>query len=219
MSEAVAIVGMSCLFPGAHTVDEFWEQLLAGRDCTSQATARDLGLVPETVYGPEQGRQDRTYCLRGGYVRDFAFDPAGYRLPPSSLPGPDHPVSWSLHTGRQALLDAGAPPDRDLGRCGLVLGNLSFPTRESSRRHARSTPRPWRQACAMRPACPISGCRARGSPICGRRAARRPRTTPRRWSRRRWGWAAPPSASTPPAHRRSTRSIWPAATCGLGSPI
>ncbi|MGX1095892.1 acyl transferase domain-containing protein [Streptomyces albogriseolus] len=30
--EPVAIVGMACLLPGAHTPDEFWEALLAGED-------------------------------------------------------------------------------------------------------------------------------------------------------------------------------------------
>jgi 3-oxoacyl-(acyl-carrier-protein) synthase/3-hydroxymyristoyl/3-hydroxydecanoyl-(acyl carrier protein) dehydratase len=127
----IAIVGMACLFPGASGVDRLWRNLLAGHDATSLATAEDLGIDPARLFDPVKGRPDRSYWLRGGYVREAPFDPSGLRLPADLLASLDELLRWPLHVAREALRDGGRTED-DLARCGIVLGSLSFPTRSSN---------------------------------------------------------------------------------------
>ena len=132
--EPIAIVGLGCLFPGAKTPDEFWDNLLAGRDSLSLATAEQMGVDAECFFDATKGRVDTYYSMRGGFVRDFHFDPHGYRIAPERLAGLDPLIQWSLYVARSALEDSGyLQRDARLERCGLLLGNLSFPTRASHR--------------------------------------------------------------------------------------
>ncbi|WP_371497620.1 hypothetical protein OG871_16875 [Kitasatospora sp. NBC_00374] len=126
-----AIVGLSCLFPGAATPEEFWQNLSAGADSRTEGG-------PE-VFGPPADPRDLDpqhpiTCTRGGFVRDFTFDPTGYRLAPDRLARLDRVFHWSLYVAREALRDSGHLDRTELlGRTGLVLGNYSFPTPGSAR--------------------------------------------------------------------------------------
>lgn len=132
--EKIAIIGISCLFPGAETPDQFWNNLIEGKDTTSLATAEDMGVDPAVFYDPEIGKTDRYYCQRGGFVRDFQFDPNGYCIPPKDLEKLDNIFKWPLYTAKQALIDSGYVNSQDvLSNCGLILGNLSFPTKSTRR--------------------------------------------------------------------------------------
>ncbi len=129
--EPIAIIGLSCLFPGARTPDEFWRNLLAETDSTSPAALADMGVDPLTFYHPDKGQRDKFYALRGGYVRDFVFDPAGYQLPSEALNGLDSLFHWPLYVAREALRDSGYLNSVNHAHTGLILGNLSFPTKTS----------------------------------------------------------------------------------------
>ena len=130
--DPIAIIGLGCLFPGARTPDEFWRNLLAETDSTSSATLADMGVQPEIFYDPIKGQRDKFYALRGGYVRDFVFDPTDYQLPAEFLNTLDNLFHWSLYVAQQALFDSGYLNDRSVcSRTGVILGNLSFPTKVS----------------------------------------------------------------------------------------
>ena len=129
--EPIAIIGISCLFPGAHTPDDFWRNLLAETDSTSSATTADMGVPPETFFNPAKGQRDKFYAMRGGYVRDFVFDPSGYQLPAEFLRSLDSLFHWPLYVAREALRDSGYLNSEAGPHTGVVLGNLSFPTKTS----------------------------------------------------------------------------------------
>ncbi|MCZ6632966.1 MAG: PfaB family protein, partial [bacterium] len=132
--EKIAIIGASCLFPGAETLEQFWNNLIGGVASTSEATAEQMGVDPKVFYHPEKGQTDKYYCMRGGFVRGFQFDPTGFTLPADSLKSLDDVFKWSLHVSREALKDSGYLNRSDaLSRCGIVLGNLSFPTKRTRR--------------------------------------------------------------------------------------
>ncbi len=123
-SGKIAIVGLSCLFPGAATPDEFWQNLINGVNSTSPAESEQFGADPAVYYDPQRRTQDTTYSLRGGYVRARIDIPEGM----------DKAAGWTLYVAREALRDSGYLDRTDvLARCGLLLGNLSFPTQESHR--------------------------------------------------------------------------------------
>ena len=128
----IAIISMSGLFPGSTTMEAFWDNLLAAKDLTGLATAADFGVDPQRFFQDEKGIVDKCYSLRGGYIRDFKFDPNGYQIDADYLAAQDKLYQWSLQTAHEALVAAGyANQPEILKRCGLVLGNLSFPTSTS----------------------------------------------------------------------------------------
>ena len=128
----IAIIGTSALFPGSSKPDEFWDNLMQERDLTGHATEEDFGTKPEGVFQQEKGVEDKCYSVRGGYIRNFNFDPSGYQLPANYLAKQDKLYQWSLYAAKEALVDGGYLDDKDLlAKCGLVLGNLSFPTGSS----------------------------------------------------------------------------------------
>ncbi|WP_435179075.1 beta-ketoacyl synthase N-terminal-like domain-containing protein [Actinacidiphila sp. bgisy145] len=126
-----AIVGLSCLLPGAETPEQFWQNLDSGTDSRT-----DGG---EPVFGPAPAAGDADprhgiYCRRGGFVSGFDFDPTGYLLDPGHLSRLDRLFHWSLHVAREALRDSGhADRPATLERTGLILGAYSFPTPSSAR--------------------------------------------------------------------------------------
>jgi len=131
----IAIVGQSCLLPGAHSPEALWQAVRAGRDLLGHATAdtwqvADLRRLMRTDSGAPPA--ERIATTRGGYVTGFAqtFDPAGYGLDPARLASLDPLCHWLLHVGREALRDAGidsASASQPLVG-GAIIGNLSYPT-------------------------------------------------------------------------------------------
>lgn len=132
--DRIAIIGSSGLFPGSQSKEEFWQNLLDKKDLTSMAQKEDFGYDPEHFFGSKKGAVDKCYSLRGGYIRDFKFDPNGYHLDATFLAEQDKLYQWSMFACRDSLEDAGYYNHRNLDRCGLVLGNLSFPTTSSHKK-------------------------------------------------------------------------------------
>lgn len=132
--EKIAVIGMACLFPGAKTPEEFWKNLMEGKDSRSPATNEKMCLNVKDYYDPHQRKTaDKFYCMKGGYVNDFKMDPAGFRIPADYIAGLDDVYQWSLHVAREALKDSGYWENEDAAkRCGVTLGNLSFPTKSSN---------------------------------------------------------------------------------------
>ncbi|APW62354.1 Phthiocerol/phenolphthiocerol synthesis polyketide synthase type I PpsE [Paludisphaera borealis] len=104
-SNAVAIIGMSCLFPGAEGLDAFWRNILGKVDAVTDPPpeARETG----QYFDPDSHEGDRVYCKRGGYLGSLAaFDPLSHGIPPVAVGG--EPDQWlSLQLARDALADAG----------------------------------------------------------------------------------------------------------------
>jgi len=127
--DPIAVVGRSCLLPGASTPEQLWKLVLEGRDVVRSAPAdrwridRRLALAE-----PGSSSSDRTWSDRGGYVEGFEdlFDPEGFEVAAAEILALDPLFQWLLHTAREALRDAGIGSSR--GRTGAVFGNLSFPS-------------------------------------------------------------------------------------------
>lgn len=131
--EKIAIIGLSCLFPDAHNPQQFWQNLTEEKDSTSNVTTQDLGVDPTIFYDPNKGQPEKIYFLKGGYIRDFQFNPTEYNLPTELLNSLDNTFKWSLYTAKQAIQNSGYWGNQNvLAKCGVILGNLSFPTKSST---------------------------------------------------------------------------------------
>jgi acyl transferase domain-containing protein len=107
----IAIIGMSCVFPGAGDVRRYWQNILDKVDAVSDAPA---DWEAERFFDSESGANDRTYCKRGGFLGELsAFDPSLYGVMPNAVDGaePDHFLA--LRNASDALRDAGYS---DIGR-------------------------------------------------------------------------------------------------------
>ncbi|MDE9554800.1 beta-ketoacyl synthase [Xenorhabdus bovienii] len=127
--ENIAIVGMGCLFPGADTLEKYWDNLLQEKDCATPLSALELGVDPAYYYSPVSGTADKITYLRNGHVRDFHFDGTGYALPEHELKSLDALFKWTIYTAAQALNDSGySHQENILKKTGLIIGNIGMPT-------------------------------------------------------------------------------------------
>jgi acyl transferase domain-containing protein/NAD(P)H-dependent flavin oxidoreductase YrpB (nitropropane dioxygenase family)/acyl carrier protein len=103
----IAIVGMAGIFPGALTAQQFWANIIEGKD--SVAEVPDSRWSKELYYDPKAtgARGEKTNSKWGGFVPDFHFDPALFGIPPQSLGSIDPAQIAGLLVAYQALQDAG----------------------------------------------------------------------------------------------------------------
>jgi acyl transferase domain-containing protein/phosphopantetheinyl transferase (holo-ACP synthase) len=123
--EDIAIVGMSCIVPGADTPAGFWTNILEKVDSIGDAPA---DLQPDH-YVPHMGLpDDRARVGRGGYLGDLSrFDPVRYGVMPNSLEGAEPDQFIALRCAVAAIEDAGVPElpiNRE--RTGVILGRGVF---------------------------------------------------------------------------------------------
>lgn len=103
--EPIAIIGLSCRFPGAHNADEFWENLLQGVD-----SVRD---IPTDRWDIDRFyREDRQpgfmYTREGGFLDDIAdFDAAFFNISDQEACWIDPQHRMLLENSYRALEDAG----------------------------------------------------------------------------------------------------------------
>ncbi len=129
----IAIVGRSCVLPGALDPSALWELVAAGRDVVGEAPEERWGLEKsEVLRDPRGPAPDGAWSDRGGYVSGFeaVWDPAGFGVGERELEGLDPLAHWVLHTAREALRDAGDGRSGTVARprTGAVFGNLGFPS-------------------------------------------------------------------------------------------
>ena len=126
-AEDIAIIGMSCVFPGASGIDEYWHNILARVDCVSEAPAEawDQGVL----FDPDSDAKDRVYCKRGGFLgeKERAFNPLKYGIMPSGVEGAEPDQFLGLRVAYEALTDAGYLDNPEIkDRTAVILGRGSY---------------------------------------------------------------------------------------------
>jgi 3-oxoacyl-(acyl-carrier-protein) synthase/phosphopantetheinyl transferase (holo-ACP synthase) len=117
----IAIVGMSCYFPGANTVQEFWNNLVNG--VSSITTAPEYRIDPSFFSNGKTTEVDRFYFRKGGFVSPITIDPIRYGILPIAAEGIDPEHLVALHLVKEALTDAGVYQKKiSLQKCCFILG-------------------------------------------------------------------------------------------------
>ena len=128
---SIAVVGMGCIYPGAHSPKELWANVLAGRRFFRKAPAERM---PPEYFDADSQAPDKSYCDRMAVITGWEFDPVKFRIPPVTARTSDIAHWLALHTADVALKDSGldlASVDRT--RAAVMLGNSL--TGEFSRAH------------------------------------------------------------------------------------
>ncbi|MCD4731103.1 MAG: hypothetical protein K8R74_10905, partial [Bacteroidales bacterium] len=132
LNNSIAIVGMACVFPGAHSPEELWQNVLAGRRYFRKTPDERLPL--NDYYDPDPLIPGKTYCDQMAVITDWKFDPIKYRIPPITFNATDLTHWLALFTAKQALEKSGIDlKNIDRTRVGVILGNSL--TGEFSRSH------------------------------------------------------------------------------------
>ena len=102
---SIAIVGMSCLFPEADSLQQYWDHIRNGDDLI-----RELPLThwrPDDYYDPDPKRPDHTYAKTGAFLRPYAFDPLKFGISPQAIEATDTTQLLGMVAAVQALENAG----------------------------------------------------------------------------------------------------------------
>lgn len=121
--EPIAIVGMSCRFPGgANEIESFWQVLENGVDAIGEVP-RDRWDI-DAYYDRDPEAKGKMYTRYGGFIDSVdGFDPTFFNIPPREAISIDPQHRLLLEVSWEALERANLPPDRLRGsKTGVFIG-------------------------------------------------------------------------------------------------
>ncbi len=121
-TEGIAIIGMAVQFPGASNLSQFWQLILRGHDCITEASRQRWD--DRTFYHSNPNEPNRSYSKWGGFVDDIdVFDPLFFNIAPREAELMDPQQRLFLHQAWLAIENAGYSEARISGtNCGVFVG-------------------------------------------------------------------------------------------------
>ncbi|WP_433598100.1 SDR family NAD(P)-dependent oxidoreductase [Nocardia sp. CA-135953] len=126
--EPLAIVGMSCRFPGGvRSPQDLWQVVADGRDVVGEFPI-DRGWAVDALFDPEPGVPGKSYTRSGGFLDGVAeFDAAFFDISPREAVGMDPRQRLLLEVSWEALESAGIDPETLHGSAAGVFVGVASP--------------------------------------------------------------------------------------------
>lgn len=117
----VAVIGMACIYPGAKNIEEYWRNVLLGKDCITEVP--DERWNKELYYDAQSMNGDKSPSKWGGFIPRIEFDPMEFGIPPQSLAAIEPSQLLALLVAKQALEHAGyAGPEVNKENVSVIIG-------------------------------------------------------------------------------------------------
>jgi hypothetical protein len=132
-TEGIAIIGIAGRYPGADSLDAFWDNLCADRDLITDVPADRWNVAD--WHDPRPGMPGRSYSAWGGFLSGVdQFDPLFFNIAPAEAAAIDPNERLFLETCWEALENAGytrarlaRDPDRMIGvYAGVMYGEYQL---------------------------------------------------------------------------------------------
>jgi malonyl CoA-acyl carrier protein transacylase len=105
-NEAIAVIGMSCRFPGANNLQEFWQLLCNGQDAITEVPLSRWNV--DEFYAPNSGISGKMNTRWGGFLDQVTdFDPQFFGISPVEAAQMDPQQRLLLEVSWEALENAG----------------------------------------------------------------------------------------------------------------
>jgi acyl transferase domain-containing protein len=121
-TEPIAIIGMSCRFPGARNCDEFWQLLREGREAITEVPKERWDV--NVYYDPDPNAPGKINTRYGGFLSHIdLFDPHFFGISPQEAMYLDPQHRLLLEVTWEALENAGQDPKSLTGsQTGIFIG-------------------------------------------------------------------------------------------------
>ncbi|ACL75235.1 SDR family NAD(P)-dependent oxidoreductase [Ruminiclostridium cellulolyticum] len=104
--EDIAIIGISGRYPMAANLEEFWENIKAGKDCVTEIPKDRWDY--NDYFDTEKGKPGKNYCKWGGFIDNVdCFDPLFFNISPREAEYMDPQERIFLETVWHTIEDAG----------------------------------------------------------------------------------------------------------------
>ncbi|MFC1747380.1 SDR family NAD(P)-dependent oxidoreductase, partial [Pseudomonadota bacterium] len=121
-SQDIAIVGLAGRYPMADTVEKFWENIIAAKDCITEIPIQRWDI--DNFYSENKRELGKSYSKWGGFIDDIdKFDPLFFNISPREAELMDPQERIFLETSAQVLEDAGYTKESLQHSCvGVFVG-------------------------------------------------------------------------------------------------
>lgn len=120
--EPVAIVGLGAILPDAANKDEFWNNVINGKNSIQEVPVSRWD--SRLYYDEDKTVPDKTYSKIGAFVKEIKFSPIDFRIPPSVIEQIDPVQQMAIIASKEALEDANYK-DKSFPneKCAVIIGN------------------------------------------------------------------------------------------------
>ncbi|MDR2925760.1 MAG: SDR family NAD(P)-dependent oxidoreductase [Azoarcus sp.] len=120
--DGIAIIGMAGIFPDADNLEEYWRNMVMGRNSVQEVP--ECRWNTDLFYGSNSKEGDYTVSKWGAFLSGTEFDPLEFGIAPQSVSSIEPVQLLSLLAARRALQDAGIDnlAKADLDNTSVIFG-------------------------------------------------------------------------------------------------
>ncbi|MCP5006113.1 MAG: hypothetical protein GY941_19565, partial [Planctomycetes bacterium] len=124
-NDKIAIVGMSGRYPDAYNLNQYWDNLVQGKNSIREISQSRWDV--RQYFDPDPTEKGKVYCKWLGMLDDIdCFDPLFFQISPLEAEAMDPQHRLFLQEGYKAFEDAGYSNDAlSNTKCGVYLGIMS----------------------------------------------------------------------------------------------